>query len=102
MFVQGRTDASRKWGELIEEFIFNDLGLLANRADLCVYSGFYKGKPVILCRATDDFLLLCKDCDTYDDMITAFRKRWTVHALNQVKMFFGIRFIDSDRCVTLD
>jgi hypothetical protein len=33
MFVQGRTDASRKLGELVEEFIFSDLGLLANCAD---------------------------------------------------------------------
>jgi hypothetical protein len=25
MFVQGRTDASRKWGELVEDFVFNQL-----------------------------------------------------------------------------
>jgi hypothetical protein len=50
----------------------------------------------------DHFLLLCKDRDTYDDMVSAFRKRWTVPALNQVKMFFGIRFIISDHCVMLD
>jgi hypothetical protein len=74
MFVQGRTDASRKWGELIEEFIVNDLGLLANRAEPCVYSGIYNGKPVILCCATDDFLLICKDSSTYNKMIVAFRK----------------------------
>jgi hypothetical protein len=29
MFVQGRTDASQKWGALVEELIFLDLGLLA-------------------------------------------------------------------------
>jgi hypothetical protein len=50
MFVQGQTDASRKWGEMIEEFLFNKLGLLPNRADPCTYSGIYKDKPVILCR----------------------------------------------------
>jgi hypothetical protein len=102
MFVQGRTDASRKWRELVEEFIFSDLGLIANRADPCTYSGIYKNQPVILCRATDDFLLFCRDKKTYDAMIVAFRTKWTVHALDEVKMFFGIRFICSDRCVTLD
>ena len=59
MFVQGRTDGSRKWGELVEEFIFSDLALLANQADPCTYSGIYHTAPVILCRATDDFLLFC-------------------------------------------
>ena len=102
MFVQGRTDASRKWGEMVEEFIFTDIGLLANRADPCTYSGIYNKKPVILCRATDDFLLFCRNKSTYDAMIIAFRKKWTVHSLEEVKMFFGIRFICSDRCVTLD
>jgi hypothetical protein len=102
MFVQGRTDASRKWGELVEAFIFKELGLLANRADPCTYSGLYKQHPVILCRATDDFLLICRHKETYDAMIIDFRKKWTVHALDEVKMFFGIRFICSDRCVTLD
>jgi hypothetical protein len=29
VFVQGQTDASRKWGELVEAFIFKELGLLA-------------------------------------------------------------------------
>ena len=102
MFVQGRTDASRKWGEMVEEFIFTDLGLLANRADPCTYSGIYNQNPVILCRATDDFLLFTCDKSTYDAMISDFRKKWTVHSLEVVKIFFGIRFICSDRCVTLD
>ena len=35
-------------------------------------------------------------------MITIFRQRWTVHALDIVKVFFGIRIICSSRCVTLD
>ena len=35
-------------------------------------------------------------------MILDFRKKWTVHSLEEVKMFFGIRFICSDKCVTLD
>jgi hypothetical protein len=35
-------------------------------------------------------------------MIADFRKKWTVHALDEVKMFFGICFKCSDRCVTLD
>jgi hypothetical protein len=35
-------------------------------------------------------------------MIAEFRETWTVHALDEVKIFFGIRFICSPRCVTLD
>jgi hypothetical protein len=31
MFVQGQTNASRKWGDLVEAFIFKELGLLASR-----------------------------------------------------------------------
>jgi hypothetical protein len=102
MFVQGRTDASRKWGEMVKEFLFNKLGLLPNRADPCTYSGIYKSKPVILCHATDDFLLFCEDAATYEAMIVDFREKWTVHALEQVKLFFGIRFICSKNCITLN
>jgi hypothetical protein len=80
MFVQGRTDASCKWGELIESFIFDVLGLVPNRADPCTYSGTYNNQPVILCQANDDFLLICKDKHTYDSMIVDFCKKWTVHA----------------------
>jgi hypothetical protein len=72
MFVQGQTDASRKWGELVEDFVFTELGLAANRADPCTYSGIYKGQPVILCRATDDFLLFCRNQSSYDAMIVDF------------------------------
>jgi hypothetical protein len=102
MFVQGCMDASCKWSELIESFIFNVLGLVPNRADPCSYLGIYNNQPVILCRVTDDFLLICKDKSTYDSMIVDFCKKWTVHALDEVKMFFGICFICSDCCVTLD
>jgi hypothetical protein len=35
-------------------------------------------------------------------MIVDFCKKWTIHALDEVNMFFGIRFICSDHCVTLD
>jgi hypothetical protein len=96
MFVQGRTDASRKWGELIEDILFTKLGLLANRADPCTYSGIYKGKPIIICHATDDILLFCEDKVTYDAMIVEFREKWTVQALDEVKMFFGIRIARHD------
>jgi hypothetical protein len=101
MFVQGHTDASQKWGEMVEEFVFKELGLVANQADPCTYSGLYEGQPVILCRATDDFLLFCRDKSTYNKMIILFRVKWTVHALDNIKLFFGIRFICSPHCVTL-
>jgi hypothetical protein len=102
MFVQGQTDASQKWGELVEAFIFNKLGLLANHANPCTYSGTYKQQPVILCCATNNFLLICCNKATYDAMIINFRKKWTVHALDEVKMFLGIGFICSDQCVALN
>jgi hypothetical protein len=86
---------------MIEEFLFNEKGLLPNRADPCTYSGIYKSKPVILCQATDDFIL-CKDTVTYEAMIVNFRKKWTVHTLEEVKLFFGICFICSKNCITLD
>jgi hypothetical protein len=35
-------------------------------------------------------------------MITVFWLKWTVHALDKVKIFFGIRFICSPRCITMD
>jgi hypothetical protein len=94
MFVQGRTDASRKWGEMVKDFVFKELGLVANnRADPCTYSGIYKGHPVILCCATDDFLLFCCDKLTYDSMIIDFLRKWTVHALDEVKVF--LEFVSS-------
>jgi hypothetical protein len=59
-FVQGRVDASRKWGEHVEEMTFKELGLLPNRADPAVYSGMFQGHPVIIGRATDNFLCACQ------------------------------------------
>jgi hypothetical protein len=59
-FVQGRVDASRKWGEHAEEVIFKELGLLQNCADPAVYSGIFKGHPIILGRVMDDFLFACE------------------------------------------
>jgi hypothetical protein len=35
-------------------------------------------------------------------MIMDLQTKWAVHAPDEVKMFFGICFICSDRCVTLD
>jgi hypothetical protein len=48
MFVQGHVDASLMWVIEVEDFISNDLKLLANRADPCVCSGVVNNKPVIL------------------------------------------------------
>ena len=92
MFVQGRVDASRQWGELVDDFIDRKLQLTPNRADPCTYSGIFQGRPVIICRATDDFLVFCESPATYHAIITLFRERWTIHALEEVKLFFGIRF----------
>jgi hypothetical protein len=101
-FVQGRVDASRKWGEHVEEVIFKELGLLPNRADPAVYSGIFQGHPIILGRATDDFLCACEHESTYKAIIAVFETHWTVHALGIVDTFFGLHFVSSDDCVTID
>jgi hypothetical protein len=77
MFVQGRVDASRKWGELVESVIFDDLGLIPNSADPAVYTGFFNHKPIILGHATADFLCICHDEATYHARVAVFEKRWT-------------------------
>jgi hypothetical protein len=89
-FVQGRVDASRKWGEHIEAVIFTDFGLLPNRADPAVYSGIFQGNAVILGQATDDFLCACEHETTYLAIVAVFEQRWTVHALGLVDTFFGL------------
>ena len=88
--------------ELVESVIFTDLGLIPNRADSAVYSGFFQDKPVILGRATDDFLYLYHDEATYHAMVAVFKKRWSVHSLNLVQTFFGLNFVHSPDCIAID
>jgi hypothetical protein len=101
-FVQGRVDASIKWGEHVEEVIFNELGLLLNRADPAVYAGIFQGHPIILGCATYDFLCACKNEATYKASVAVFETHWTVHSLALVETFFGLHFITSKDCVTTD
>jgi hypothetical protein len=101
-FVQGRVDASRKWGEHVEEVIFKELGLLPNRADPAVYSGIFQGHPLILGRATDDFLCACEHEATYKAVVAVFETHWTIHALGIVDTFFGLHFVLSNVCITID
>jgi hypothetical protein len=77
MFVQGRVDASLMWAIEVEDFISNELKLLANRADPCVYSGIV-------------------------NIVTLFRKKWKIHYLGVVQTFFGLNFVISDHCITID
>jgi hypothetical protein len=74
--------------------IFNKLGLLPNCANPAVYSVIFQGHPLILGRATDDFLCACQHEMTYDAIITVFQKTWTVHALGLVDTFFGLHFVN--------
>jgi hypothetical protein len=57
MFVHGRVDASLMWAIEVEDILSNELNLVANRADPCVYSGSIVNEHpvIILGRATDDF-----------------------------------------------
>jgi hypothetical protein len=102
MSVQGRVDASLMWAIEVEDFISNDLHLLANRADPCVYSGTVNNEPVILGRATDDFLCACKSLATYDYIVERFRTKWKIHSLGLVRTFFGLNFVATPNCITVD
>jgi hypothetical protein len=102
MFVQGRVDASLMWAIEVEDFLANDLKLIANRADPCVYSGIVNGHPAILGRATDDFLCACESVATYDFIVTQFRTKWKIHSLGIVRTFFGLNFVITDHCITID
>jgi hypothetical protein len=95
--VRGRVDASRKWGveashkwgEHVKEVIFKDLGLLP-----AVYSGIFQGHPIILGQA--------KHKATYKATVAVFETRWTIHTLGLVNTFFGLRFVSSKDCITID
>jgi hypothetical protein len=103
MFVQGRgVDASLMWAIEVEEFLSSTLKLVANRADPCVYSGIVNGEPVILGRATDDFLCACEKQSTYDYIVAQFCRKWKIHALGIVCKFFGLNFVISTNCITID
>jgi hypothetical protein len=103
MFLQGRVDASLMWAIEVEEFLSSTtLKLVANRADPCVYSGIINGEPVILGRATNDFLCACEKQSTYDYIVEQFRQKWKIHALGVVRKFFGLNFLISTNCITMD
>jgi hypothetical protein len=102
MFVQSRVDVSLMWATELEDFLSNELKLIANRADPCVYSGIVNGHPVILRRATNDFLCACASVETYDYIVTQFRMNWKIHSLGIVRTFFGLNFVITEHCVTID
>jgi hypothetical protein len=100
--VQGCVDASLMWAIKVEEFLSLTLKLVVNCADPCVYSGIVDGEPVILGRATDDFLCACEKQSTYDYIVEQFRRKWKIHALGVVRKFFGLNFFISTNCITVD
>jgi hypothetical protein len=102
IFVQGQVDASFKWKEHVEPVIFNDLKFLPNHTDPSVYCGIFHNAPVILCRATDDFLCLYATSETYEQIVKVFENHWIVHSLGQVSTFFGLHFFLSRDCVSID
>jgi hypothetical protein len=102
MFVQGRVDASLMWAIEVEDFLANELKLIANRADPCIYSGIVNGHPVILGRATDDFLCACESVETYDYIVAQFHTKWKIHSLGIVRTFFGLNFVNTEHCVTIN
>jgi hypothetical protein len=82
--------------------IFKELGLLPNRADHAVYSDIFQGEPIILGQATNDFLCACEHESTYKATVAVFKTHWTVHALGIIDTFFGLHFVSSNDCITID
>jgi hypothetical protein len=102
MFVQGRVDESLMRAIEVEDFISNDLKFLANQADPCVYSGIVNNEPVILGRVTDNFLCACESAETYEFIVSRFHTKWKIHALGLVRKFFGLNFVATPHCITVD
>ena len=78
------------------------LGLIKNRADQCIYQGTINQCHVILARATDDILVGTSSLDTYNHIVTTLESHWKIHNMGQVSHFFGLRFLFSSNCMTID
>jgi hypothetical protein len=84
-YVQGRVDASLQWKHAIEEVLIDELGLVPNRADSCVYSGRVQGELVFISPATDNFLV-GSTIKGYRLVLQMLRfkasgaKRWEIHS----------------------
>jgi hypothetical protein len=106
-YVQGRVDASLQWKHAIEEVLIDELGLVPNRADSCVYTGRVEGELVFISRATDDFLV-GSTIKGYRLILKMLRfrstgeKRWEIHDYGLATYFFGIRILQSVDAITID
>ena len=100
--VQGRKDASREWGQHIDQVIFDELKLMPNRADSCIYQGIMQGHLVILARATDDILIATTHVDAYQAIVSIFQGKWKVHDMGIVEHYFGLRFVHSPGCLSIE
>jgi hypothetical protein len=67
-----------------------------------VASTMPSGPQTFSYRATDDFLCACKKQSTYDYIVAQFRRKWKIHALGIVRKFFGLNFVISTNCITID
>jgi Reverse transcriptase (RNA-dependent DNA polymerase) len=106
--VQGRRDASRGWGELVDTVIEGELKLTKNRADQCIYQGYItlpstlNKHHIIMARATDDIMVATNHKTAYDYVVSIFESHWKVHNMGPITHFFGLRFIFSPKCMTID
>lgn len=93
-------DASLKWKVAVEEVLIDLLGLIPNCTDNCVYSGVVKGDPVVLGRATDNFLIATSEL-AHDYIVGVLRHktngsmRWLIHGYGLATYYFGIRVVQS-------
>ncbi len=100
--VQGRKDASREWGQHIDEVIFDELKLIPNCADHCIYHGIVKNSLVMIARATDDLLIAPLSFDAYQTIVKIFGQHWKIHDMGIVEHYFGLQFVHSPSCISID
>ena len=100
--VQGRKDASREWGEHNDKVIFGQLGLTKNQADQCIYQGTINNHHVIMAQAMDDILIGTRSLENYNHIISHLESHWKIHNMGIVSHFFGLRFLFSPHCMTID
>ena len=100
--VQGCKDASREWGEHVATVICGKLGFTRNRADKCIYRVLIGKHHVIMTRETHDIFVAYASIQAYEFIVTTVEADWKVHNMGLVSHFFGLHFVISRNCMTVD
>ena len=100
---QGTKDAGNLWYNLICN-ILNKYGLVRCTVDHAYFVKEDKsGNVILLCLATDDLLVSCKNYATFHDLVLYLRQYFDLTVQHgKVLKFLGIRIIQSSTCLSLD